>query len=84
MLEFYYDFVDYFADRSDFQYCMMDIDPAYLAISDDLLEDVVKPELKEEFQGSNYRWLGRDDTEENVLYDNQSGAPRRCPYSISV
>ena len=52
MLEFYYDFIDYFVDRSDFQYCMMDTDSAYLAISSDSLGDVVKPELKEEFQQS--------------------------------
>ena len=72
MLEFYYDFIDYFVDRSDFQYCMMDTDSAYLAISGDSLEDVVKPELKEEFQQSKHLWLGRDDTEEHVLYDNRT------------
>ncbi len=43
MLQFYYDFVDYYIDRSDFQYCMMDTDSAYFAISGSSLQDVVKP-----------------------------------------
>jgi hypothetical protein len=30
MLEFYYDFMDVFVDRSDFQYCSMDTDSAYM------------------------------------------------------
>jgi hypothetical protein len=30
MLEFYYDFLDKYIDRSDFQYCNMDTDSAYV------------------------------------------------------
>ena len=72
MLEFYYDFIDYYVDRSDFQYCMMDTDSAYLAISSDSLDDVVKPEWRQEFQRNKHLWVGRDDTEENVLYDKRT------------
>ena len=50
MLEFYYDFMDYYIDRSDFQYCMMDTDSAYFAISGNCLEDVIKPSLKVDFK----------------------------------
>ncbi len=32
-LKFYYDFVDYYIDRSDFQYLPMDTDSAYIAFS---------------------------------------------------
>jgi hypothetical protein len=32
MLEFYYDFMDVFVDRSDFQYCSMDTDSAYYCL----------------------------------------------------
>ena len=63
MLEFYYDFMDYYIDRSDFQYCMMDTDSAYFAISGNCLEDVIKPHLLDEFKLSKHKWLGREDTQ---------------------
>ena len=33
MLQFYFDFMDKYLDRSDFQYCEMDTDSAYVAIA---------------------------------------------------
>jgi hypothetical protein len=42
MLEFYYDFIDYYIDKSDYQYCMMDTDSAYFAILGNCLEQVIK------------------------------------------
>ena len=72
MLEFYYNFIDYYVDISDFLYCMMESDSAYLAISSDSLDDVVKPEWRQEFQRNKHLWVGRDDTEENVLYDKRT------------
>ena len=50
MLEFYYDFMDVYVDRGDFEYCEMDTDSAYMAISGTCLEDVIKPEMKENYQ----------------------------------
>ena len=35
MLQFYYDFLDKYLDRTDFQMCEMDTDSAYIAISGD-------------------------------------------------
>ena len=46
MLEFYYDFLDNYVDRRDFEYIYMDTDSAHFAISGESLRDVVKPELK--------------------------------------
>ena len=45
MLEFYYDFMDVFVDRADFEYCEMDTDSAYMAISGSNLKDIIKPEM---------------------------------------
>ncbi len=45
MLQFYYDFIDYYINRSDFDYCEMDTDSAYIAFSSDGFEDLVKPDL---------------------------------------
>jgi hypothetical protein len=38
MLQFYYDFIDVFVDHRDFQYCSMDTDSAYMALSTDPLQ----------------------------------------------
>ena len=46
MLQFYFDFLDKYLDRSDFQMCEMDTDSAYIAISGESVERLVKPELK--------------------------------------
>ena len=32
MLQFYFDFMDKYLDRTDFQYCEMDTDSAYIVI----------------------------------------------------
>ncbi|KAK3741920.1 hypothetical protein QZH41_001681 [Actinostola sp. cb2023] len=72
MLEFYYDFMDTFVDRSDFQYLEMDTDSAYIAISGESLEEVVRPELREKFQEEKHLWLPRDDTAENLAYDKRT------------
>lgn len=50
MLQFYYDFVDKFVDRSDFQYCEMDTDSAYMALSGPNLKSVIKPNLLSEYE----------------------------------
>ncbi len=50
MLAFYYDFVDKFVDRSDYEYLEMDTDSAYMSLSAASLSEIVKPELKQEYQ----------------------------------
>ena len=53
MLQFYYDFLDKYLDRSDFQMCETDTDNAYIAIAVESVESLVKPELKAEFEADN-------------------------------
>ena len=48
ILQFYYDFIDKYLDRSDFQYIEMDTDSAYMAFTNDF-EKLVKPELKQKY-----------------------------------
>ena len=56
MLEFYYDFIDKFIDRRDFELAEMDTDSLYMGISGDCLEDLIKPDKREAFyhEFSNY------------------------------
>ena len=60
MLEFYYDFLDRYLDRRDFELIQMDTDSNYLAISGKSLEDIVKPEMKAEFEAEKKNWLAWD------------------------
>ena len=50
----------------------MGTDSAYLAITGDSLDAVVKPHLSLEFQLIKEKWLGRDDSPENKLYDSRT------------
>ena len=60
MLEFYYDFLDRYFDRKDFELIQMDTDSNYMAISAEKLEDIVKPELQIEFEAKKKEWLAWD------------------------
>ena len=57
MLEFYYDFLDKYFSREDFELIQMDTDSNYLAISAEKLEDIVKPEMKKDFEENKKQWL---------------------------
>ena len=60
MLEFYYDFLDRYFDRKDFELIQIDTDSNYIAISGKKLEDIVRPELKAEFEAQKKNWLAWD------------------------
>ena len=57
MLEFYYDFLDKYLSRQDYQYIEMDTDSAYIAISGKNIEDLVKPHLKKQFYEEWSQWF---------------------------
>ena len=70
MLQFYYDFLDKCIDRSDFEYCKMDTDSAYIVISE-CVEDYVKPEMVHEFKNDKSNWFPPTDTVEHAKYDKR-------------
>jgi hypothetical protein len=70
MLQFYYDCIDKYIDRSDFQYIEMDTDSAYIALTGDF-ESMIKPEFSEEFKIDKCNWFPRNDTEENKKFDKR-------------
>jgi len=57
MLSFYYDFLDKYIDRADFEMIQMDTDSAYCAFSSENIENLIKPELKEEYMRDKYNWF---------------------------
>ena len=60
MLEFYFDFLDKYFSRQDFVLCYMDADSFYLVMSGDSLDEIVRPEMKEEYEADKKNWLATD------------------------
>ena len=56
MLEFYYDFLDYYLPREDFEVLEMDTDSNYLGSTGENVEDLIKPELREDFERNKHNW----------------------------
>lgn len=72
MLQFYYECIDFYIDRCDFQYCEMDTDSAYISFTSDKLESLIKPERMEHYLNHKNEWFGRDDSEANILFDKRT------------
>ena len=72
MLQFYFDFMDKYLDRSEFQYCEMDTDSASIAIAGQSVEILVKPELGGEFDADKANWFPLTDTPEHKAYDKRA------------
>jgi len=67
MYSFYYDFIDMYIDRSNYQYMTTDTDSAYMALSGNL-DNLIKIELRHEYQLDKNNWFPRDDTLKNKNY----------------
>ena len=66
MLEFYYDFLDRFYDRRDFELIQMDTDSFYMALSAEDFDDIIKPEMKELYKEEKKNWLVTDEYSKRV------------------
>ncbi|KAG2809600.1 hypothetical protein PC113_g23859 [Phytophthora cactorum] len=73
MLQFYYNYIDFYIDRSDFQYQEMDTDSAYIAFScENPFQDFIKPELREHFKQHKYDWFPRDYNNDVAKFDRRT------------
>ena len=72
MLQFYYNFLNKYLDRSDLEYCEMDTDSAYIAISGECVEGLIKPQMMCEFENDKCNWFPRTDTVEHAKYDKRT------------
>ena len=57
MLQFYYEFLDYYLDRRDFELIQMDTDSMYFALAHDKFEDAIKPGYRAQFKADKKKWL---------------------------
>ena len=60
MLQFYYEFLDFYLDRRDFELIQMDTDSMYFALSRERLEDAIRPGYETQFEEDKKRWLAWD------------------------
>ena len=60
MLEFYYDFLDKYFSRQDFELCYLDTDSFHLAMSDESLDEIVHPWMRQTYEADKNNWLATD------------------------
>ena len=60
MLEFYYDFLDKYFSRQDFELCYMDKDSFYQAMSGKSFDKIVRSEMKQQYEADKKNWLATD------------------------
>ena len=60
MLQFYYEFLNFYLDRRDFELIQMDTDSMYFALSRERLEDAIRPGYETQFEEDKKRWLAWD------------------------
>ena len=70
MLEFNYDFLDVYVDRSEYIHLEMDTDSCYIALRKENMRDAIKPRMRESYHHFLYG-LCRDDASPSFL-------PREC------
>ena len=70
MLEFYYDFLDKFCDKRDFELIQMDTDSFYMALSANDFDEIIKPEMKELYFGDGAQ-LGSEAEKKNWLVTDE-------------
>jgi hypothetical protein len=61
MLSFAYDFLGKFLDPSDYEWMETDTDSAYLALSKPSLDEIIKPEMRAEYEAVRREWFANDE-----------------------
>ena len=62
-MDFYYNFIDKYIDRSDFELLEMDTDSNYFAFSEDSIDKIIKPDMIDEYNNDKYNFLPRESQE---------------------
>ena len=60
MLEFYYNFLDKYFSRQDFELYWMDTDSFYMTINGEILDKIIRPEMKQEYEADKKNWVATD------------------------
>lgn len=72
MLQFYFDCLCKYFDKRNWRYVEMDTDSAYISTNGNSLNDILKPEMKEQFHKDKNIWFPREGTIENKMHDKRT------------
>ena len=81
LLEFYYDCIDFYIDKSDYVFLQCDTDSAYYAFSAQNFEDLIKPELKEHYLKNKYDRFPDNSTPERAKYSKRTPGLYKIEYT---
>lgn len=71
LLSYYYDFIDKYIDRSDFELIQCDTDSLYIAFSDPDINKLIKPHMREAYKLDVNNWLPRTEPADLALFDQR-------------
>jgi hypothetical protein len=80
-LSFYYDFIDKYFDRQDYQLIQCDTDSLYIAFSDKNTDNLIKKELVNDYKLNVHNWLKRTSVPEAALYDHRKSGLFQVEYT---
>lgn len=69
MLDFIYNCMDKFIDRSNYEMCEMDTDSDYVGLGFKSWEECIKPELRQTYEEEKHLWFPREVSPGVVLFD---------------
>jgi hypothetical protein len=69
MLDFYYNFIDKYIDRTDFELLEMDTDSNYFAFSEDNIDKIIKHDMIDEYNKDKYNFLPRESQELHPTFE---------------
>ena len=72
MLQFHYDCIDKYIARENYMLLEMDTDSLYLAIAGDSLDDLIRPDLVNEWRTEKHLWFPREHPAEIAAYDKRT------------
>lgn len=71
MLEFYYDYLDKYCNREDIELMSMDTDSLYMAISEEVLTNIIIPDMRNNFKQEERHWFPRINPPEAAAFDRR-------------
>ena len=71
LLSFYFQFIDKYIDRSDFELVQCDTDSLYIAFSDADINKLIKPHMLDAYKADVNNWLPRSEPIELALFDQR-------------
>ena len=84
ILQFYYDCLDKFVSKKNFQLIQMDTDSLYMAITGLKFDDIIKPEMKKQFELEKDKWFDKNVVEITDVKRKNIKSARKIMISVHL